>query len=308
MSADPFGHLRRATLGNRHAWAGVDAIAQSASLSSFLPSGNAMRIALFQLRAREVEACASTDVPIERIAQLLTMADEQNTDLAVFPEGFPFITSCEVGAVPSLDAAILALQKIPPHSLAYIVGGYVMDGPCQRNASFLVHEGQVHAPYFKRVPWLDEVFQPGTALVRWSWSRHQVIPLICADICVPWNEPDGRAAQMLGEAAALGAGPSCPIIVSTFGADLRTPYWTNPLQAWARACNAPILVSAIAGRSATAFKEGGKQRYFGGGGSGMYWFEDGQDHVWPSTKDSRVAGMYLVDTLEPESRWLPLRR
>lgn len=134
MSADPFGHLRRATLGNRHAWAGVDAIAQSASLSSFLPSGNAMRIALFQLRAREVEACASTDVPIERIAQLLTMADEQNTDLAVFPEGFPFITSCEVGAVPSLDAAILALQKIPPHSLAYIVGGYVMDGPCQRNA------------------------------------------------------------------------------------------------------------------------------------------------------------------------------
>ncbi|MBB3802270.1 hypothetical protein FHR47_002537 [Xanthomonas arboricola] len=154
---------------------------------------------------------------------------------------------------------------------------------------------------------MDEPFKPGTALLRWSWNGHQVIPLICADVCVPWNEPDGRAAQMLGEAAALGAGPSCPIIVSTFGADLRTPYWTEPLRAWARACNAPILVSAIAGQSAATFKEGSKRRYYGGGGSGMYWFEKGQDHVWPCTKDSKAVGMYVLDTLESESRWLPLR-
>lgn len=47
-------------------------------------------------------------------------------------------------------------------------------------------------------------------------------------------------------------------------------------------------------------------RHYGGGGSGMYWFEEGQNHMWPSTKDSGLTGMYLVDTLEPESRWLPL--
>lgn len=266
-----------------------------------------MRIALFQLQAHEVEACASTGVPTERIAQLLNMAEEENADLAVFPEGFPFMVANEAGAAPSLDAAMSELQRFPPHSLAFIVGGYVMEGVHQRNASFLVHEGQVHAPYFKRVPWLDEPLKPGTVLLRWSWNGHQVIPLICADVCVPWNEPDGRAAQMLGEAAALGAGPSCPIIVSTFGADLRTPYWTEPLRAWARACNAPILVSAIAGQSAATFKEGSKRRYYGGGGSGMYWFEKGQDHVWPCTKDSKAVGMYLLDTLESESRWLPLR-
>ncbi|MCC4610396.1 hypothetical protein [Xanthomonas campestris] len=221
-------------------------------------------------------------MPTERIAQLLNMAEEENADLAVFPEGFPFMGANETGAAPSLDAAMSELQRFPPHSLAFIVGGYVMEGVHQRNASFLVHEGQVHAPYFKRVPWLDEPLKPG-------------------------NEPDGRAAQMLGEAAALGAGPSCPIIVSTFGADLRTPYWTEPLRVWARACNAPILVSAIAGQSAATFKEGSKRRYYGGGGSGMYWFEKGQDHVWPCTKDSKAVGMYLLDTLESERRWLPLR-
>lgn len=266
-----------------------------------------MRIALFQLHAHEVEACASAGFPAERIVQLLSMAEEENADLAVFPEGFPFMVDNETGVAPSLDAAMSSLQRISLHSLAFIVGGYVMEGDYLRNASFLVHEGRVHAPYFKRVPWLDEPFKPGTDLLRWSWNEHQVIPLICADVCVPWNEPDGRAAQMLGEAAALGVGPSCPIIVSTFGTDLRTPYWTEPLRAWARACNAPILVSAIADQSAATFKEGGKQRHYGGGGSGMYWFERGQDHVWPCTEDSKAVGMYLLDTLEPKSRWLPLR-
>jgi hypothetical protein len=153
---------------------------------------------------------------------------------------------------------------------------------------------------------LGESFEPGTALLRWSWSEHQVVPLICADVCVPWNEPDGRAAQMLGEAASLGAGPLCPVIVSTFGADLRTPYWTEPLRAWARACNAPVLVSAIAGESAATFKERGRRRHYGGGGSGMFWFQEGQDHVWPSTEDSEAVGMYLLDTLQPRSYWLPL--
>lgn len=264
-----------------------------------------MKIALFQLHAHDVEACARTGVPSDLLEKLLSMAVEQNADLAVFPEGFPFMVA-DGSVSPSLDEAISILQRIPPHSMAFIVGGYVTEGACQRNASFLVHEGQVHAPYFKRVRWQDEPFESGTSLLRWNWNGHQVIPLICADICVPWNEPDGRAAQMLGEAAALGAGPSCPIIVSTFGADLRTPYWTNPLRAWSRACNAPVLVSAIAGRSAATFTEGGSQRHYGGGGSGMYWFEEGQDHAWPLADDSKAAGMYLVDTLEPESRWLPL--
>lgn len=45
-----------------------------------------MRIALLQLHAQEVEACAHAGVPAERIAQLLSMAEEQNADLVVFPE------------------------------------------------------------------------------------------------------------------------------------------------------------------------------------------------------------------------------
>lgn len=265
-----------------------------------------MKIALFQLSAHEVEARSGTSVPIDRVSQLLSMAAEQSADLAVFPEGFPFTVDNETGAAMSIDEAISALQEIPSHAVAFIAGGYVMEGDYKRNASFLVHNGHVHAPYFKRVPWLEEPIKPGKSLLKWSWDGHQVIPLICADVCVPWNEPDGRAALMLGEAVVLGAGPSCPIIVSTFGADLRTPYWTGPLHAWARACNAPILVSAVAGKSADKFIENGKPRHYGGGGSGMYWFEEGQDHVWPCTKDSKVPGMYLADTLEPESRWHPL--
>ncbi|MCW0377961.1 hypothetical protein NB697_000807 [Xanthomonas sacchari] len=265
-----------------------------------------MRIALVQLHAHEVEACANTGVPAARIAQLLSIAEEHNADLVVFPEGYPFFVDSDAGTPPSINAAITALQTLPPHSIAFIVGGYVMEDGHQRNASFLVHEGQVQAPYFKRVPWLGEAFKPGAALLRWSWNEHQVIPLICADVCVPWNEPDGSAAKMLGETAALGAGPSCPVIVTTFGADLRKPYWTEPLRAWARACNAPVLVSAVAGRSTATFKEGSRRRHYGGGGSGMFWFEEGQDNVWPRSEDSEAVGMYVLDTLEPKSCWLPL--
>lgn len=265
-----------------------------------------MRVALVQLPADEVEARAKGPLPTERITQLLNLAHEHNADLAVFPENYPFFANTDANKPPLIDTAIEDLQKLPAHPVAFIVGGYVNEGDRKRNASFLVHEGRVHTPYFKRVPWQDEGFEPGTALVRWSWNDHQVIPLICADVCVPWNEPDGRMAQMMGEAAALGAGPSCPIIVSTFGADLREPYWTEPLRAWARSCNAPVLVSAIADQSTLSFKEGRNTRYYGDGGSGMYWFEAGQDHVWPSNEECREAGMYVLDTLEPESSWVSL--
>ena len=267
-----------------------------------------MRVALIQLPAREVEACTKGMLPAQRIEQLLDLAGTHNADLAVFPESYPFIANSDKVKPPPFDSAIADLQTLPPHPVAFIVGGYVMEGDRKRNASFLVHQGRVHTPYFKRVPWQDEDFDPGKELLRWSWNDHQVIPLICADVCVPWNEPDGRTAQMMGEAATLGAGPGCPIIVSTFGADLRAPYWTDPLRAWARACNAPVLVSAVAGKSAAFFVEGKKNRHYGGGGSGMYWFEDGQDHVWPPDTESRAARMFLVDTLEPEACWVALKR
>jgi len=265
-----------------------------------------MRIALLQLDANEVEGCATTGVLAARIFQLVEAAHRHNADLVVFPEGYPFIVNTSTGEPPTLSSAISQLQKLPHHPLAFVLGGYVMESERPRNASFLVHNGNVHAPYFKRVPWLDEPIESGTALLRWSWDEHQVIPLICADVCVPWNSPDGRAAQMLGDAAALGAGPLCPLIVSTFGADLRKPYWTEPLRAWARACNAPVLVSAVAGRSVATFEEDGEQRRYGGGGSGMYWFEEGQDREWPSTEDSEAVAMYVLDTMEPKSCWIPL--
>jgi len=32
----------------------------------------------------------------------------------------------------------------------------------------------------------------------------------------------------------------------------------------------------------------------------MYWFDEGQNHMWPRTKHSELTGTYLVDTLVPE--------
>ncbi|WP_406236365.1 hypothetical protein ACI703_10150 [Isoptericola jiangsuensis] len=267
--------------------------------------GVAMRVALVQLDAREVEACAGARVPAGRIAQLLGMAASHDAHLAVFPESYPFFVDDSTSA-QSIEIAIASLEAMRPHPMAFIVGGYVTEGGHLRNPSFLVHEGKVQARYFKRVPWSGEAFLPGETLVRWEWNGHRIIPLICADVCVPWNDPDGLAGRMLGEAVALGAGPSCPIVVSTFGADLRRPYWTGPLRAWARACNAPVLVSAIAGRSRATFDEQGELRHYGGGGSGMFWYEDGQDHVWPRNDESEAAGVFLLDTVEPKSLWLPL--
>lgn len=52
--------------------------------------------------------------------------------------------------------------------------------------------------------------------------------------------------------------------------------------------------------------EGSKREHCGGGGCGMSWPEEGRDRVWPGTKDSKLAGMYLLDTLKPESLWLSL--
>jgi len=63
-------------------------MARFAPMSNFLQDRNTMRIALFQLDAHEVEACASVDFPIERIVQLLSMAEEERADLAVFPRDF----------------------------------------------------------------------------------------------------------------------------------------------------------------------------------------------------------------------------
>ncbi|GEM_PF-1984720 len=265
-----------------------------------------MRIALIQLPADEVEACAGSGIPAERIGQLLDLAAAHHADLAVFPEGYPFIMSSAEGAPVRLEQAKADLEALPAHPVACILGGYVMERDTPRNASFLIHQGHLHEPYFKRVRWQDEQFEPGTALLRWRWVNHQVIPLICADVCVPWNAPDGRTAQMLGEAIALGAGPACPIIVSTFGADLRTPYWTAPLRAWARACNAPVLVAAIAGASCRTFDEGDGERAYGGGGSGMYWVEGGRDYVWPKAADSVDPAMYVLDTDHPQSLRVPL--
>lgn len=258
-----------------------------------------MKIAIIQLEAKEIEECAS-GATLKRIHKIIRKAANQKADLVVFPECHPFAEE-EKNKSISISKALSILEKLPKVSPAVILGGYVMQGTQQRNASFLVHKGRVHEPYFKRVPWENEQFKPGNQLIRWSWNGFQVIPLICADVCVPWNEADGRTAQMMGEAVALGAGPMCPIIVTTFGADLRTPYWTEPLRAWARACNAPVLVSAIAGKSERTFHENGRERHFGGGGSGIYWAEGSQNHTLPPEAKSKNEGMYLIDTLNPKN-------
>ncbi|XQA70551.1 hypothetical protein ACM9XB_03295 [Xanthomonas sacchari] len=254
-----------------------------------------MKIALFQLCAWEVESMTQARKAIpEEVGKLLGVLDlAAKVDLAVFPEHYPFAGR----AVDlTIEEAKDLLEQVNSR-VSFVAGGYVSEGEIRRNSIFLT-KGRLSLDfYFKRVPWRKEGIV-GERAKMWSLGRRRLFPMICSDVCEPWNKAKGQTAKMMAEALSLGVSKGCPIIVPTFGADLREPYWTEPLSAWAKALGTPIVVVAVAGVSEGSFKEFGEERRYGGGGSGVYW-PDGT--VWPPKAESVKRGVYLVDLTDPQS-------
>ncbi|XQA79291.1 hypothetical protein ACM9W9_06065 [Xanthomonas sacchari] len=253
-----------------------------------------MKIALFQLRAQEVEKASGNKAAARKINELLSaLSSHAKVDLAVFPEHFPF---ADKKADLEIEEAKNLLKKVGSE-VPFVAGGYVMEGATLRNSIFLT-KGELSLDfYFKRVPWRKEGIV-GEGAKMWTLGRRRLFPMICSDVCEPWNKAKGQTAKMMAEALHLGVSKGCPIIVPTFGADLREPYWTEPLSAWAKALGTPIVVVAVAGVSEGSFKELGEERRYGGGGSGVYW-PDGT--VWPPKAESVKRGIYIVDLAHPQS-------
>lgn len=238
-----------------------------------------MRIALIQLHANDKKWAP------EEIPHLILNAE--GADLIVFPEAMPF--GLEKGRkVPSIETAVNRLCDLGTFDTAFVAGGYVKDGNVKRNAAFLIHKGRLCGEYFKRIMWQDETaISSGPCGVKFSWDRFSCIPLICADA---GDDSSKRVtAMMMNEALVLGANADTPIVVPSYGARLKTDYWHVPLIAWAQTCDAPVAICGVSGRSKEAYIENGKEKYYGGGGSGVFW-PDGTH-----TQQSGERGIYMVD-------------
>jgi predicted amidohydrolase len=220
-------------------------------------------------------------------------------DLAVFPESMPFLEAST--NVEPIESALKMLRSVSS-DVSFIAGGYVNDGGVTRNAAFLVVSGEVRGEYFKRIPWQDEPFTPGSTAKAFEWQDYRCLPLICADI------PEASSPQrrrMIKEALRLGVGSHTPIVVPTYGADLRHDYWVKPLKSWASGCSAPIAVCNIAGKSKHTFLDpyDDKRKPYGGGGSAVYW-PDGS--TWPPEAESRKGGIFLVElTVKGHGEFIP---
>lgn len=243
-----------------------------------------MKIALFQMHADD-DRWSAAEMPalLSRVA---------GVDLAVFPECMPF-TSTGKSALDIHEAAKI-LGSVSA-DIPFVAGGYVNDSGQIRNAAFLVESGRVLDVYFKRRRWRGERFSPGDSTKLFRASKATCIPLICADA---GDDAGPDRTRMMYETITAGAGPSVPIVVCSYGAFLRTPYWRNPLKAWAANCNAPVAVCGVAGRGKQTFRDDGKTYHYGGGGSGVFW-PDGEISEQPT-----AVGVLVVDTARRSSRFI----
>lgn len=241
-----------------------------------------MKIALMQLHANDKKW------DLEEIPHLIPKAG--GADLIVFPEAMPF--DLEKGKkLPGIETAVNRLCELGTYDTAFIAGGYVKDGSVKRNAAFLIHKGRLCGEYFKRIMWQDErAISPGPCGVKFSWDHFSCIPLICAD--AGDDSSPRTTAMMMREATMLGANADTPIVVPSYGARLMTDFWRVPLKAWAKACDAPIAICGVSGRSKESYidLEYGKSKHYGGGGSGVFWPDD------THTKQSGERGIFMVDT------------
>jgi predicted amidohydrolase len=238
-----------------------------------------MKIALIQLDANDKLWSA------KYIPELLIAST--GADLVVFPELMPFDKAGRQ-AMP-IDQAHEVLSLCASSSeVAFIAGGYVRQDKTLRNAAFLAYGSAIHGTYFKRIRWQAEPINVGQAGVCFTWKPGLAcIPLICADAA---DNPSPLGTQMMAEAIQLGANADTPIVVPSYGASLATPEWREPLQLWAIGCGAPVAICGISGKSRSTYLEDGIKKYYGGGGSAVFWPNGSR------TRQSSKRGIYIVDT------------
>ena len=241
-----------------------------------------MKISLIQLDAGTTENWSYKDIPKLLIAS-------KGADLAVFPENMPFY---DLEELITIEDAREKLKSVSSSDIAFIAGGYVKEDRNTRNAVFLAYDKAIHGTYFKRIPWNDEPIEPGESTVLFSWKPgFSCVPLICADAMY---NPNRTSTKMMNEAIQLGANSDTdtPIIISSYGADLETNFWQKPLKLWSQGCGAVVAICGISGNSKITFKENGKKRHYGGGGSSMYWADGSR-----SSHENKESGIYLIDTV-----------
>ncbi|MEK8046192.1 hypothetical protein [Ideonella margarita] len=258
-----------------------------------------MKVSLVQLDA-------GTDWRHEELADWLAQAPP--ADLVVFPESYPFWRSAGINHRTAIARLEAAAQQHPERS--FIAGGYVADEGHDstrilRNRSYLVHGGHVVDTYDKQVVFQNEQFCPGQIVKLFAWGAHRCLPLICAD--ADTGPEADFMASLVRRARAAGAGPGVPIIVSSFGAMLTEPYWTESLHHLANTLNASVLICGIAGTSTTTFiysiEDGGdgKRHPYGGGGSGLFIPNKSEP------KQYTEPGFVTVDLDTLQTRWRAFR-
>ena len=235
-----------------------------------------MKVALVQLHALEPRW------GVELIPPILAVA--KDVDVVVMPECMPFDSFRRPVAMDEAIARLAPLTQARG-SPALLAGGYVRSAGHKRNAVFLCHSGQCLGHYCKRLPWQEPGLIPGTSAVVLRWGRHACFPLICADAA---DNPSPQGTTLMFEALQRGVGDTVPIIVASYGAGLNTPYWQEPLRAWALGCAAPVLICGVSGQG-PAYRDGEQRGHYGGGGSGVFW-PDGE------FRQRRERGVYVVDT------------
>jgi hypothetical protein len=240
-----------------------------------------MKIALAQLDPNE---WVNLDENIRKLAAIIEQLNNENIDLIVFPECFPF-DEYDRTKIIKLSKANEALKKIR-NSIPYICGGYIEnDESIIRNSSFLVINGEIKGEYHKRANWKnEEPHKPGADSTKFEWKNDKdeykaCYPLICADINLTKFQKDYKSKA-----------DDCPIIFSSFGGGLMTRYWQDPLENWAEATGKNIVICGIAGEyQGATFINQNKIEFFGGGGSGI--FSPNKTRV-----QCKYEGIVIIDT------------
>jgi len=121
-----------------------------------------VKIALFQRHGNDALWHA------QALPGLLAQAGDSGCDLAVFPEGLPFMDDRSPIAH---EAAVRQLEDVAGtgDGGAFIAGGCVREGRHVRNRAYLVSGGQVTPWYDKQIVWPGETFTPGRQAQRFTW-------------------------------------------------------------------------------------------------------------------------------------------
>ena len=232
------------------------------------------------------------------------LASAPRADLTVFPECYPFWREAGISHTTAMQRLEGVAGQLPGKT--FMAGGYVADvgvdgARIRRNRVYLVHQGFVVDYYDKQCVFEREPLTPANLVKLFAWDVHRCLPLICAD--ADQGPASAFMARLVQRATAAGAGPGVPIVVSSYGALLAQPYWTDSLHHLADACQAPVLICGIAGKSRSTFRyrveDGGDGRLhpFGGGGSGLFL---------PGRRDAKQyaePGYITVDSVSGRTAW-----